>query len=108
MPRVRPPISVWSRRSRAIRAAGVAALLIAAAWADTPANGEWTFAAGDFATTRFSPLDQINTQNASQLKLAWTFDPGTRRGQEAAPIVVGSTMFVVTPFPNYLYALDLT
>jgi glucose dehydrogenase len=30
------------------------------------------------------------------------------RGQEAAPLVVGSTMYVVTPYPNILYALDLT
>jgi PQQ-dependent dehydrogenase (methanol/ethanol family) len=30
------------------------------------------------------------------------------RGQEAAPIVVNNTMYVVTPYPNILYALDLT
>src|SRR5690606_4971334 len=29
------------------------------------------------------------------------------RGQEAAPIIVGSTMYVVAPFPNVMYALDL-
>jgi len=31
-----------------------------------------------------------------------------RKGQEAAPIVVGDTMYVVTPFPNYVFAFDLT
>ena len=41
------------------------------------------------------------------LKVAWTFSTGVNRGQEAAPIVVGDTMYVVTPFPNILYALDL-
>ena len=41
------------------------------------------------------------------LKLAWTFSTGVDRGHEAAPLVVGSTMYVVTPYPNTLYALDL-
>src|SRR3954469_20382336 len=30
------------------------------------------------------------------------------RGHEAAPLVVNNTMYIVTPFPNNLYALDLT
>jgi PQQ-dependent dehydrogenase (methanol/ethanol family) len=33
---------------------------------------------------------------------------GTTRGVEAAPIVAGRTMYIVTPFPNFVYALDLT
>jgi PQQ-dependent dehydrogenase (methanol/ethanol family) len=61
----------------------------------------------DYGNVRFSGLDQINAQNAKTLKLAWTFSTGVFRGQEAAPLVVGDTMYVVTAFPNYLYALDL-
>jgi glucose dehydrogenase len=38
----------------------------------------------------------------------WTFSLGVMRGQEAAPLVVDNTMFIVTPYPNILYALDLT
>ena len=57
--------------------------------------------------TRFSGLDQINTENVRNLKPAWTFSTGMVRGHEAAPLVVGSTMYVVTPYPNVLYALDL-
>jgi PQQ-dependent dehydrogenase (methanol/ethanol family) len=71
-------------------------------------DGEWPMAARDYANTRYSPLDQITTANVRQLKVAFTFDTGVDRGQEAAPIVVGNTMYVVAPFPNYLYALDLT
>src|SRR5205814_4423681 len=41
-------------------------------------------------------------------KPAWTFSTGVLRGQEAAPLVVNHTMFVVTPYPNILYALHLT
>jgi hypothetical protein len=29
------------------------------------------------------------------------------RGHEAAPLVIGSTMVIVTPYPNIVYALDL-
>jgi glucose dehydrogenase len=54
------------------------------------------------------PLDLITTRNVHQLKLAFSFRIGTNRGAEAAPIVVGSTMYVVTPFPDYVYALDLS
>jgi PQQ-dependent dehydrogenase (methanol/ethanol family) len=71
-------------------------------------DGEWPMAARDYANTRFSPLDQINASNVSKLKVAFTFSTQVDRGQEAAPIVVGNTMYVVAPFPNYLYALDLT
>jgi lanthanide-dependent methanol dehydrogenase len=65
-------------------------------------------AARDYANTRFSPLNQIDAGNAGRLRVAWTFSTGTDRGQEAAPLVVGDTLYVVTPYPNILYALDLT
>jgi PQQ-dependent dehydrogenase (methanol/ethanol family) len=70
-------------------------------------DGQWRMPARNFASTRYSGLNQITTENAKQLQLAWTFSTGVTRGHEAAPLVVDSTMYVVTPFPNYLYALDL-
>jgi PQQ-dependent dehydrogenase (methanol/ethanol family) len=71
-------------------------------------EGEWPMAGADYANTRFSPLDQITRDNAKGLKLAFSFSTGALRGHEAAPLVVNGTMYVVTPYPNYLYALDLT
>ena len=65
-------------------------------------------AAKNYESTRYSGLDQINASNVAGLQVAWTFSTGVNRGQEAAPIVVGDTMYVVTPYPNILYALDLT
>ena len=62
----------------------------------------------NYANTRFSAQTEINSSNIKQLKLAWTFSTGLSRGEEAAPLVVNSTMYVVTPWPNLLYALDLT
>jgi len=63
--------------------------------------------ARNHASTRFSEQDQINTGSVSGLKLAWTFSTGVLKGHEAAPLVVGDTMYIVTPYPNVLYALDL-
>jgi PQQ-dependent dehydrogenase (methanol/ethanol family) len=64
-------------------------------------------AAKNYANTRYSELNEIDVGNVKNLKVAWTFSTGVNRGQEAAPIVVGDTMYVVTPYPNILYALDL-
>ena len=71
-------------------------------------DGQWIMPAKNYASTRFSGLRQINDTNVGNLKVAWTFSTGSDRGEEAAPIVVNHTMYVVTPFPNTLYALDLT
>ncbi|HEX4667298.1 MAG TPA: methanol/ethanol family PQQ-dependent dehydrogenase [Chthoniobacterales bacterium] len=72
-----------------------------------PDAGQWTMPAKDYRGTRYSSLDQINTSTAKNLKVAWTFSTGVNKGHEAAPLVVGDTMYIVTPFPNILYALDL-
>lgn len=73
-----------------------------------PDDAQWPMAAKNYASTRFSTLNQINTTNVGSLKLAWSFSTGLTRGHEAAPLVVNNTMYIVTPFPNLLYALDLT
>jgi glucose dehydrogenase len=73
-----------------------------------PEDGQWSMPAKDYASTRFSGLDEIRSDNISGLKVAFTFSTGVNKGHEAAPLVVGSTMYVVTPFPNDLYALDLS
>ena len=65
------------------------------------AGGEWTFPAGDYANTRFSDLTEIDRGNVAKLKLAFSFSTGVLRGHEAAPVVAGNTMYVITPFPNY-------
>ncbi len=64
--------------------------------------------ARDHANTRYSGLDEINAGNVGRLQVAFTFSTGVNRGQESAPIVVGDTLYLVTPYPNILYALDLS
>lgn len=63
--------------------------------------------AGDFANTRFSSLTQITPANVAGLKVSFTFSTGLLRGHEAAPIVTTNTMYIVTPYPNVLFALAL-
>lgn len=69
---------------------------------------QWVMPAKNYASTRYSGLDQINAENVQDLQVAWTFSTGVVRGHEAAPLVIGETMYVVTPWPNILYALDIT
>ena len=71
-------------------------------------DGQWTMPAKDYASTRYSGLDEINASNAANMKVAFTFSTAVNKGHEAAPIVVGGTMYIATPYPNDLYALDLT
>jgi len=78
-----------------------------AALAQAAAGAEWTTPAGTVQGTRFSSLNQINSGNVAQLREEFQFNTRVVDGFEGAPLVVGSTMYVVSPFPNRLFALDL-
>jgi len=68
---------------------------------------DWVIQTGDYANQRYSKLNQINRHNVKRLQVAWTFSTGVLRGHEGSPLVIGDTMYVHTPFPNIVYALDL-
>ena len=77
--------------------------------ANAPADdGQWSMPSKNYASTRFSDLKEITTSNVKTLTADFTFSLAVNKGQEAAPIVVDNTMYIVTAFPNYVYALDLT
>src|SRR2546422_7465481 len=57
---------------------------------------------------RYSPLKQITTSNVKNLTAAWTFSTGVLTGHEGSPLVINNVMYVHTPFPDIVYALDLT
>jgi PQQ-dependent dehydrogenase (methanol/ethanol family) len=67
----------------------------------------WTMPTGDYTNTRYSQLSEINVENVHKLAPAWTFSTGVLRGHEGAPVVIGDVMYVHTPFPNTVFALDL-
>lgn len=69
-----------------------------------PAN--WATWGGNYHGTRYSELKQINTSNVKNLQPAWTFSTGVLRGHEGGPLVVNDVMYIHTPFPNTVYAID--
>ena len=73
-----------------------------------PDDGQWTMPGKNYAQTRYSELTEITPQNVATLTPQFTFSLGVVKGEEAAPIVADNTMYVVTAWPNYVYALDLT
>ena len=92
----------------------IAALAAGGAWAndeliklEKDPKG-WSQPAGDYANTRYSKLNQITAANVGKLQVAWTFSTGVLRGHEGGPLVIGNMMYVHTPFPNKVYALDLS
>jgi lanthanide-dependent methanol dehydrogenase len=67
----------------------------------------WAMQAGDMYNQRYSKLAQINAQNVGKMQVAWLFSTGVLRGHEGSPLVVGNTMYIHTPFPNKVFAVDL-
>jgi PQQ-dependent dehydrogenase (methanol/ethanol family) len=68
---------------------------------------EWVMPTGNYANWRYSELNQITKDNVGDLQVAWTFSTGVLRGHEGGPLIIGDVMYVHTPFPNIVYALDL-
>jgi lanthanide-dependent methanol dehydrogenase len=100
-------------KSLAVAVLGSALMLpaVAAANADLekliadPNN--WAMQAGDMYNQRYSKLAQINTGNVGKMQVAWMFSTGVLRGHEGSPLVVKGTMYIHTPFPNKVFAVDL-
>jgi PQQ-dependent dehydrogenase (methanol/ethanol family) len=70
-----------------------------------PAN--WAMQAGDMYNQRYSKLNQINATNVGRMQVAWTFSTGVLRGHEGSPLVIGNMMYIHTPFPNKVFAMNL-
>lgn len=68
---------------------------------------QWVMWGGQYNGQRYSELGQINKNNVSQLQPDWTFSTGVLRGHEGGPLVLGDTMYIQTPFPNKVIAIDL-
>jgi PQQ-dependent dehydrogenase (methanol/ethanol family) len=67
----------------------------------------WAAQAGDDFNHRYSTLNQINTGNVGKMQVAWTFSTGVLRGHEGSPLVIGDMMYIHSPFPNKVFAMDL-
>jgi PQQ-dependent dehydrogenase (methanol/ethanol family) len=71
-------------------------------------DNQWAIPGKNYSSTRYSSLNKINTTNVKQLRPIWSFSTGALRGHEGQPLVVGNTMYIVSAYPNHVYALDLT
>ena len=67
----------------------------------------WAMQAGDMFNQRYSKLEQINKGNVGKMQVAWMFSTGVLRGHEGSPLVIDGTMYIHTPFPNKVFALNL-
>ena len=67
--------------------------------------GSWLAHGRTYDEQRFSPLDQINTENVANLGLEWSYDTGNDRGHEATPIVADGRMYLTASW-SVVHALD--
>jgi len=83
-------------------------------WANDDVNkavadpNNWAMQQHDYRGWRYSELDQINTSNVKDLKVAWQFSTGVLRGHEGSPLVIGDRMYLNSAFPNNVFALDIS
>ncbi|MFT7413839.1 MAG: PQQ-dependent dehydrogenase (methanol/ethanol family) [Methylophagaceae bacterium] len=70
-------------------------------------SDNWVMPSGNYNNQRYSKLKQINQDNIKDLTMAWSFSTGLLRGHESNTLVIDDTMYVHTPFPNIVFALDL-
>lgn len=87
----------------------LAAILLGAAnpLFHTAVASDWTTPGGTQDGQRYSTLDKINTGNVATLVEDFSVDTGVKGSHMGEPLVVGSRMYVVTPYPNKLIAYDL-
>ncbi len=67
----------------------------------------WAMQQGNYEGWRYSRLDQINTSNVKDLKVAWQFSTGVLRGHEGSPLVIGKDLYLHSAFPNKVFKLSL-
>lgn len=72
---------------------------------ENPAPGDWLMFSRTYDAQRHSPLDQVNKENVSDLKLAWTHNLGTTGEIQSVPLVYNGVMYVLGP-GGVILALD--
>ena len=71
-------------------------------------NGQWEFLGGDAAHTRYSPADQINSDNFGDLEEAWVWDGASFNAQSgrSTPSYIDGTLYTVAGARRYVTAID--
>src|SRR5438094_4828589 len=76
-----------------------------------PKPGEWWTYGGDLASTRYSPLDQINKANFKTLEVAWRFKtdflgPRPEFNLQGTPLMVGGIVYATAGTRRAVVALE--
>lgn len=69
-------------------------------------SGDWPAQAGNDGNWRYSALRRIDRGNVAGLQLAWRRPTGVPGGHEGGPLVVDGVLYLHTPYPNRVQALD--
>lgn len=74
-------------------------------------NGEWRYLGGDAGNTRYSPLNQINASNFSELEQAWiwrsdNFGPNLDYFSRSTPTYVDGMLYTVATPRRQVIAMD--
>jgi quinoprotein glucose dehydrogenase len=100
-----------------MRALAAVAILLAtgiprtAAQSPAPAGAEWRTYASDLASTKYSPLDQINATNVSRLQVAWrwksaNFGPRIEGNMETTPLMIAGVLYFTAGQRRVIIAAD--
>ena len=79
--------------------------LAAAAWGTSgsialqaePNEADWPAYFGGKERSLYSPLQQINRGNVSQLEVAWTYDTGDKGEYQANNLIVDGVLYTASP-----------
>jgi quinoprotein glucose dehydrogenase len=109
----------FTLRSAALSGAVVAIALLAAATVSNARQGkavvrgnvagEWRVWGADAWSTRYSPLDQINSSNFNSLQVAWQWDAakdGSDEYYRTTPLYANGRILTVATTHRYAYAID--
>ena len=69
-------------------------------------QGDWLSYGRTYKEQRFSPLDQITSDNVQNLGIAWIHETNSKRGLEATPLVVDGVMYTTGTWSKVM-ALDV-
>ena len=73
--------------------------------ANAATSNDWPTIGLDYGETRFSKLNQINTDTVKKLGLVWSYSLESSRGVEATPVVVDGIMYQTASW-SVVHAID--
>ena len=91
--------------------AGFSAMIVPVSGQEKLSDQEWRTYGGDLASTRYSPLDQIEGSNFNELEIAWQFKtdnlgPRPESRFQSTPLVIDGVLYSTGGSRRTVFALD--